>query len=148
MDQSAVREIVQVKVRQLRWALQLQDWKIDVEYGALSSDGDSPRTMGECYADAEYRAARIVLDPHVLDNEEEVLDVLRHEMLHIFHAELKTYRSAVCQLLARDSFLAVDEILKLATETTVKRIEQMLDHGLGLEIPGMLAASEASSGVT
>ncbi len=129
MDESKVREIVNAHVKEMRWALQLQDWRINVFYRHL--DGEA---VADCRSNAGSRQAWIRIDNDKCDDKEEVLTTLRHELLHIFHAEMETYRKAVGQLIEDGPFNAVDEFFQQANEKFVTRIEQMLDYGLGMGV--------------
>jgi len=133
MDESQVKAIVNANVEEMRRALQLQDWEIKFEYHCLGHGSDV--TEAVCTPDPRYNRAVIVIDPARAENEEEVLKSLRHELLHCLIAAIETYRKAVGQLLDEKPFNAIDELFCDAVETTVRRLEQMLDHGLKKEEP-------------
>lgn len=136
MDHSKVREIVNAHIKQMRWALQLQDWQIDVTHVHL--DGDA---IGDCRPEPTYRRAYIRIDSDKCDDVNEVLETLRHEMLHIFDAEMETYRKAVSQLISDETFNAIDEFFRQAVEGMVHRVERMLDHGLKIGAQEMCEGS-------
>lgn len=133
MDESQVKAIVDVNLEQVLWSLQLQDWNLKFEYRCLGHGSDI--TQAECTPSPRYRKAVIVIDPAAAENEKDVMDSLRHELLHCLIADIETYRKAVGQLLERDVFNALDELFSDAVEATVRRIEQMLDHGMKKDEP-------------
>lgn len=122
MDRSHVREIVDESIRPLRSALGLQQWTIHVVYEALEEG-----TRGLCHADPKYYEATIRLDPEQIDHAAGVLDVLRHEMLHIVHAEFQTYRRQVSELIGEAERRALDHGFDRACEDIVHRLSYMLD---------------------
>lgn len=141
MDHSVVKNIVDAHIKKMRWALQLQDWRIDVTHVHLDDD-----TVGDCRPEPTYRKAHIRIDADGHQDEHAVLNTLRHEMLHIFDADMETYRKAVSQLVPDDVFNAVDEFFKQAAEGVVCRLERMLDHGLKIGVAEMCKIGGSSDG--
>lgn len=133
MDESEVREIVNANIRQMRWALQLQDWEFKIEYACLGHSSQET-VKAECSPDPKYKHAVIVFDPAAVESEADVLRSLRHELLHCLYADIETYRKAVAQLLDDKPFNAVDEFFRHAVESLVGRLERMLDHGLKIDM--------------
>ncbi len=132
LDHSYVRNVVNANIKKMRWAMQLQDWQIDVTY--LHLDGDA---VADCRPEPTYRKAYIRIDNDKCADTEDVLETLRHEMLHIFDADMETYRKAVAQLVPDDVFNALDEFFKQAVEGMVSRLERMLDDGLKIGVAEM-----------
>ena len=94
MDQSKVKAIVVREFRYLRARLALQAWVVSIEYGTIEGnpvDG----IKGMCWANPKYETARILLDPYQLEDEEDVKFTIRHEMLHLFHADIHLLRQVV-----------------------------------------------------
>lgn len=125
MDQSKVKELVNANIKQMRWALQLQDWNIDVTCGPLEAN-----CGGTCKSDPKRQRACIEINPAAHEDEVDVVTTLRHELLHVLHADFETYRKAVSQLVDSSTFNAIDEFFSHAAESLVARLERMLDHGL------------------
>lgn len=132
LDHSTVRDIVNAHIKKMRWALQLQDWRIDVSYGPLTEG-----TRGECQLQIGHKKAAIRIDNDKCDDEHMVLQTLRHELLHLFDAEMELYRNAIRHLLANETFDAVDELFLHAAERLVGSLERMLDHGLKIGVREM-----------
>lgn len=137
MDKSKMRRIVNKHVEQLRWALQLQTWKIDIEYCVL--EGDS---VASCLTNAPYHQMTIEIDCDKLDDKDEVLRFLRHEMLHGLHAEWDDLFVHVMECVSNKGQRAVLSNLRhQAAERLVGRLERMLDHGLKLDVHKMMEMS-------
>lgn len=83
MDQSACRHIVEKHIRQLKWELGLGDWDTCVIYVDDDPSRSNPDWSGWCTRRPAYRQARIFIDPAKAHSEAEVLDTLRHELLHV-----------------------------------------------------------------
>lgn len=137
MDESQVRKLVNDNLKQMRWALQLQDWDVDIVY-AHTDDG----TQAECTPGPGHRNAEIVLVPPSQKNQEDTLKSLQHELLHLFPADFEIYRKAVGQLLDDKDFNAIDEFFRYAVERTVNQIERMLDHGLKISPEDLCAPAQ------
>lgn len=129
MDQSQVRKIVNDNVERMLQALQLRHWKIEMVYGPLP---DTCYAM--CKPNPQNRLAEITMDPTSFDNEIEVLETFRHELLHILNADFETYRKTVCQLVEDKEFHALDEMFTYATESLIWRLERMFDYGLEIDV--------------
>lgn len=79
MKRSEIQEIARANIEHLRDQLRLWDWHIDIYYERI--EGDAAATVK---VRSDYHRADISLDPERLDTEEEVLQALRHELIHIF----------------------------------------------------------------
>lgn len=126
MDQSKVREIVEANFKQMRWDLQLQDWRVDIEYAPL------PEEVGaQVRIKPHYRSAVITIDPPKQADEEMVLRNLRHELLHLLLAPMTAYGNAVEEMIP-DGARPVDQhLFTYHNEMLVGNLERMLDHGVG-----------------
>lgn len=136
MDESKVREIVNVNVDGMCCALALQDWRIDIEYTHCD------RATGTCTPEPVQRLATIEIDPAKCEDEGGVLGVLRHELLHIFTADFETYRKAVAQLVPDSTFNAIDEFFRFAVESVVHHLERAFDLGLKIDMRQFCEPSE------
>jgi hypothetical protein len=140
MDRSEVKRIVEEALEPMATALWVRDWLILPEYGAIE-DGK----CGFCKADPAYMKATIRLDPAQLDDEDDVLRTLRHEILHIVHGEFAVYMNMMlCAVKEKDWRMkdVEDRAYTLACERTVARLERLLD-GLG-QTPRVLAGLDVA----
>lgn len=141
---SEARAIVDEHLPWLRWALCLQDWRIEVDYGLV--DKESPAGVRFCAVtrcDNAYRKAYVTINEEMVDDEDDLLETLRHELLHVVHADFELYRATMIQQ-ARDREQAEGLDLELFThacERLVGNIERILDHGLGLGVKSMMELS-------
>lgn len=124
-DQSA-KAVIDPAVRPMRHALGLNNWRVDIEYGVLGE------RLGECVVNATYQRGTVTIDPAQHESEDELLDTLRHELLHLIHGDFETCRRITAQFIEGDSFDAMDVGWHLGAERTVLALERLLDSlGLG-----------------
>jgi hypothetical protein len=94
LDRSAVKAIVEAHIDEYKEILGIAHWHVTV--GLDLRDSDAKATVsGECTWYIDYERAAIRLDPDALDSEEEVLEVLRHELFHILLAPFSIFWGAV-----------------------------------------------------
>ncbi len=122
MSKAEVRAIVDENIRDLRNALQLNEWTVDIDYDA-NIDG-----RATCAADPMRFTARIVLNPGQLKNEKDVLDTLLHELLHIYHCEFDLYREAVRASVGDRVFKAMAPAFETGCERVVQRLCFLFRH--------------------
>lgn len=122
MDKSAVKGLVDRYLVDLRDALGMHQWTVNMVYGPIAGGA-----AGCVLADPKYREATITLDPEQFETEERVLDVLVHELSHLMHANAKTYRLAVDKVVSSEVELVLDELYDLMVETWATNLEAMLD---------------------
>lgn len=132
MDKSTAKLIIDDRLKPMRNAMQLNQWTIDVVWGHIDGEAGG-QVKGQCTADPKYMRASIELDPESHADEADLLRTLRHELLHIFHAEYQLYRRQVGHVVSDTTFDGLDEAYQQASERTVWMMEQMLDHGGDLE---------------
>ena len=125
MDKSEVQDIVSGAIEKMKDLLYLNDWQINIYYGHL---GDNMN--GKCERDISYRIADITLDPEELDSKEEVLDVLRHELLHLVIADFDLYKAAIHHNFDDNHTFA--GLYFHAAERVIGNIERMMDTRLKL----------------
>lgn len=136
MDQSEAKKLVHKYFRTFQRALHLNNWHFHFVYGPITVEGE--RVMGRCATSPERYDCTIELDPQQHDDDEEFVDTLRHEMLHVLHADMQTLRRCLHELLSEGDFKIVAELENLACERIVSHLEFMLDHGLGLKPEAMV----------
>lgn len=140
MDTSEARRLTDEHLPWLIWALQLQKWNITV---SLEHIGDSRmkgrQFMGDCYADPSTHLVTIRMDPAQIEDVDELLKTLRHELFHVFHSEEDTIRRVLTQLLSEAQMDAVDALFSVQAESIVRRLETFLDQGLRMSPAAMIA---------
>ena len=122
MNDAQVREVVDGAIREMRMAMGLSRWHVNVNYRSLADDD-----IGTCLLDVPHYRATVELDPAKHEDADEVLKTLRHELLHVCHAYFEVPRGVVGEYLSTTSFNAVDVSFKLAAEHTVASMEWLLD---------------------
>jgi hypothetical protein len=117
--------------------MQLQQWEIDVEYTRLEDAGDRC-TIADCSVTPGYQHALVRIDPEHCTDPAGVQRALRHELLHILHADFITVFETAAEALPADVERCVRHVFHVAKESFVRRIENLLDYGLG-ESPQRMA---------
>lgn len=129
MDLSRVKALCDAAAPPMRAALWCADVRLDLVYGPCSD----PDWSAECERNAPYNRATITIDPARHEDEGEVLDSLRHEVLHLVLTEFDVYANIVQSNIDEGDgpAQAVEErAWTLACERTINRLENVLD-GLG-----------------
>lgn len=135
MSEAEVRAIIDANIRDLRAALGLHDWNIDVGYS--TSVGDRVAT---CTADAKRHHATLLFNPGELDDESDVLRFLLHELLHLYNAEVHLYADAVNELVSERESATLQVLRTNASEHVVQYIERLLEHTFRTTPKRMIAA--------
>lgn len=131
MDRSAVRRIVEANLARLMGELGVRHWTVDVDYDFRGHDDGTPgRTVGRCVNLLDYDRATIHLDPDGLDDEAEVLDVLRHELFHVVLAPYDLFGNVVEELTKGNPKLdkAAARVWRHAQERAVAALERMYEN--------------------
>lgn len=126
MDRSAVKAIVDRERPLLVALLGIHHWSIVVRYEPSRAGGEW-MSRGVCERKVEYNAATITLNPEAIDDEDQVLKTLRHELFHIVLAPFDLYRTMLDALIegdpAKERMFAVAE--RHAVEKAVINLERM-----------------------
>jgi hypothetical protein len=133
VDRSTVEKYTPEYVKNLKVVLGLGHWTICLNYGSLPEDKSAISLP-----DPLYRSTAILIDPEKVEDLEELQDVVRHELLHAFSAEIVTYRKMMMPFLSDEELDSTDEAYRSVVENTVRRIEHMLDAGLEIPTKKML----------
>lgn len=134
MDTSEVRSIVRANLDRLRDQLLIGDWFVNVSYPALEGD-----VVGRATVHAEYKRAEIELDPAKLEDEAEVLRVLRHELIHVFLWPMHAFAVHAHDI---SDGRSTDFLWTFMLERMVKAVEDLLDgHGVPLAAQEVEAAA-------
>jgi hypothetical protein len=128
MDRSEVRKIVERELEPLKARLGLSHWSVTVDFDLREPSGDFS-TRGQCNFHVDYDKATICFDPDQLDDESEVLHVLRHELFHIVVSPFSIFMNSIRPFLNTDPVKAdmADSVLTHAMERAVINIERMFE---------------------
>lgn len=127
MDKSEIREVLNESLRPMRAALNLSDWYVDFKLESMEGS-----YIAECVADPNYSRVRLTFDHDAYKNATDLLESLLHEYLHVMLARYELYRKAVRPLIDEESvWMSLEEVFINASEESVRRIEDLLRHGVG-----------------
>ncbi len=135
MSEAEVRKIVDENIRPLREALQLHGWFFRLRYS--TSTGKNRAT---CASDPQRHEATITFNPGELVDEKDVLNVLLHELLHVYHAEFYLYWEAVKASVSGEVFDAMQPSYDNACEHLVEQVLCFFEHTLRTTPKKLIAA--------
>ena len=140
MDRSDVKRIAESALEPMATALHVREYHIHLHFDALD-EGTSAR----CEPNCAYLYAEITIDPAQQEDEAQVLNDLRHELLHLVGAEWDVYSNMVKAAAGEALSEEVEgRAHTLAAERQVAKLERMLD-GLGFT-PDVLAQWSPADG--
>lgn len=131
LEVSQVRALVEAHMPRMVQQFQLNDWWIYTKYEQLSDvDWRGQVDLGQ----ADYKRATIRFNVLFLDSDEDVLRVLRHELLHLLLAPFEIYDDVVYQYVHEDAVATKvrSRMRTHALEMIVGNLERALDYGLEL----------------
>ena len=143
MDLSAVRALCDAAAPVMRDLLWVSDIRLDLVYGPCESGSHD----AECERNAPYRRATITIDPARADDETDVLDSLRHELLHVALGEFDVFWEVAGAGVEADtpSATVLQRAWTLACERTVNTLENALDR-MGWTSTAMAGRDTACAG--
>ena len=144
LDLSRAKDIVDNYLPRIRRMLYLQDWKITIDWRPIPGGVEARVTC-----QPGYQRAKIEIDIGMIETEEQLKETLWHEMFHILHSDFETFRKAAFQHIDGAGSCAenaMDEIWHCAVEHLVRRLENVFEHGLHLDLDEALAVSEREPG--
>jgi hypothetical protein len=125
MDASEVKEIAEGAAPAMKRNLALDDWAVHIEVDA------SIGQLANCTLNGRQKIARVTLNPQEQDDRGDVLNCLRHELLHCYDADFDACRDALRKVLVEGEYKMWSEFHDVACEHLNARHERMLD-ALGL----------------
>jgi hypothetical protein len=131
MDASAVRAVVAKYAQPLMEKLGIPHWSIVFHYDLREANGAFAK-RGECIRQVRYDRATIRLDCEEFSDEQEVLKVLRHELIHVVLAPFDLFWHAAGACWADDPVKAamMDAVWDHVVEQAVINIERVCEgHG-------------------
>jgi hypothetical protein len=128
MTATQVRAIVEAHIDEMKRLLGVADWKIRVDF----VDHSAENLCGTCARQLPYQFAVITIDPVAHLSQRDVLDTLRHELIHVVLAPFDSYRAMAIANIKPDSPMdkVEDKAWKLSVESSVLAIERIFDRGL------------------
>lgn len=120
MDRAAVETVVDREIDDLIRRLGVAHWRIEVRYDLRDDE-----TQGECTRLVNYDRAVIRLNPELLDDEADVLRVLRHELFHIILSPIDLFTIAADTVIPESAAEVVSAVKHHAIERTVINIERL-----------------------
>lgn len=127
MKRDDVKKIVDANIEGLKKMLGLSDWDVLVEYGKIPiEDGSTGR--GRCIVDPALfdKTAVITLDPKLVEDKEDTLFVLSHELAHIVVSDFDICQTVLSSFLSAEENRAADILFHIAHEKAVSAIQRIL----------------------
>jgi hypothetical protein len=121
LDRSEVKRIVETNLAEMARKLGINHWEIKVV-----TDLYGDEVSGECTRLLDYESARINLNVDLMDDEEKLLRILRHELFHIVLSPFDLLDSALARMdLAADVKALLERIFDNCQEHGVRNLERM-----------------------
>lgn len=124
MDKSKVVDCVEANLEELKKLFGLERWRISIYYEPLRPHADGFRPTMQVDDRVEYEMAAITIDCASLDDEEEVIRFLKHELMHLLHAPFGLFWNAFGSDSNHPSRQSMEAVWKHAQELTVLNIER------------------------
>lgn len=127
VDASLCRRLLDEHAPRIAQALALDDYTLQLRVETVPDGRKAQGTMND-----DYMWIRVIIDPMQHDDEADVLDSIRHELVHGLHESWTTYSLTMQAALGDDWPSGLDDQqYRLAAERFVRRLERLLDrHGL------------------
>lgn len=123
MTEESALHVMQQALPRLKKQLGLETWRIDVRVGRLE-----PFVHGEVDLAAPYERASIIIDPGQLDDEVELLRVLRHELIHVALWPFQHFARVIGADDATGmSVAAFQAVQEFCSERLVRAVEGVMD---------------------
>jgi len=120
-ESDAVKAVTSKFIDRWKYLLSIEEWDIQLRYINLE-DG----TLGECSVEPAHKAAVVLIDVGKHKNKNQLLDTIRHEMIHIVHAHFESYRASISKYLLPSVADVADDIFFIGAEDTVLKVEHLL----------------------
>ena len=135
MTEKECRRIIREQAPALKQALVLSSWRMSVTYVDFSDEVFA----AEVSVKEEYEVVEVRLDASCMEDEVELLDTIRHELLHCLTPNYVRLKKWLHNRLSLEAYTLVCGILEDEDEKSVRRIEKVLDLGLGSTPARMVA---------
>jgi len=129
-ENEAIRAVTKTFINRWKHLLSIKDWDVQLRYTTLDAD-----ELGCCGVEPHHKSAMIMVDINQIKDKQELLEVIRHELMHIVHAHFNSYRQAVEKHLPPNVVTVSDEIFSIAAEDLVLKLEHLVNK-LDINIKG------------
>jgi hypothetical protein len=103
----------------------LELWKLTVLYERIYDD-DGGEIYGSCRADYNYQRALIKLNYLEIETENQLAEILEHELLHIMHSPFSEMWDVIKATISNQEALTAISVMWIgANEKTVRMLEHM-----------------------
>lgn len=92
MDTSVVQRVVDENILRLMREIGIPHWDLEIIYGPTGNDNWKAMTS---YGGIDYQHATITINPADHSSEDDVLNTLIHELIHVLLSPLVRYRAVV-----------------------------------------------------
>lgn len=127
MDRSKVKEIVDAHINEYKNLFGIDHWRVEVDYDLRNDRTEIGWTAGTCTKLVDFEEAGISFDVEAMEDECQVLRVLRHELFHIVLAPFDILTNALLPVVEKDDVLCrmCEKIRQHAVEKAVINLERM-----------------------
>lgn len=128
MKKRDVQQVVEANIEAMKTMLGLDRWEIDIKYGKTKANVLGKGFVGQCTTDVTWiNEAIITLDPKMLDDKTEVLDILQHELVHCITSNFHLGMTTTAKLVSKKEYQALLVLNYRADEEVTKWICKILD---------------------
>lgn len=126
----ALKAVTKKFVDRWKYLLSLEEWDIQIRYTKMD-DGD----LGECSAETPHKLASIVVDVAKHKDTNHLLETIRHELIHVFHAQFEHHRTVASKFAAPNVIEILDELYMIGAEDIVVKMEHLFKK-LNIDVHG------------
>lgn len=139
MERELAKKIIEENLKRYSHLLAVHSWSIHVFFDTIPDEADDHHghVRANVLRKISYNIASITFDNAKFDTEQELLNSLRHELMHITHAAFDLYYETVMNFVPEDAIPAMRRLYTHAAEQTVVHLQRMFDwnglHSMGEE---------------
>lgn len=129
MERELAKKIIEENLEQYSHLLAVNNWTIHVFFDTIPDEADDHHgyVRANVLRKISYNIASITFDNAKFDTESELLNSLRHELMHITHAAFDLYYETVMNFIPEDAIPAMRRLYTHAAEQTVVHLQRMFD---------------------
>ncbi len=146
MTEKECRKLVKEHMLHMMRALGVSGWTIDVWYDEIEERADTPKRFAsqmELSVNWRYEKAVITINPEVLRDKKDLLQGLRHELIHVVLSPFNAYDTHIRKHVGEqpsETWSAINDAWHGYLESAVLNVERILDWGLD-QTPAKLSAT-------